>query len=48
MFAVLAARGLVPTEAQKAELGAWTDLERLQRALQRAVTASTVEAALAD
>ena len=50
VLTVLTARGLVPTEEQKARLlgWGWTDLERLERALRRAVTAGTVEEALSD
>ena len=48
VLAVLTARGFAPTEAQKARVLAWSDLARLDRALLRAVTASSAEDALSD
>lgn len=47
LLVVLAARGLSPTTAERATIGALTDLAALDRCIQVAVTAESVRAALA-
>jgi hypothetical protein len=48
VLAVLAARGLSPTPAERTSIAALTDLAVLDRCIQAAVTAASVKAMLAD
>ncbi|MEZ4312917.1 MAG: hypothetical protein R3F14_33260 [Polyangiaceae bacterium] len=46
LVSVLAARGLTPTEAERARIAGLEDTDELEACIQRAVTAKTVAAAL--